>query len=229
MTMFKSLFRKFVKAPGRTASKSDLMSHPPVQVKTDPPERKGKNKVPLGKAASVVKMGRNQLVTFGFLVLIVSLIGMRGSREIVRFHFELGRLFSSQGNWDKAINEYRKAIHLERDYVNARYALGLALTAKGGWDAAIVEYREALRLDPSSGKAHYALGLSLGANGDLDNAGNEYTKALTLQPDLEEVRSNLRNVLREDPDPEGTVRERAKAVPLVRQLAAAHNNLGIAP
>ena len=79
MTMFKSLFRKFVKAPGRTASKSDLMSHPPVQVKTDPPERKGESKVALVKAASVVKTGRNQLVTFGFLVLIVLLIGIRGS------------------------------------------------------------------------------------------------------------------------------------------------------
>src|SRR5437870_10014298 len=128
MTMFKSLFRKLLKAPGRTASKSNLMSHPPAQVKTDPPERKGKIKAPLRKVASVVKTGRNRLVTFGFLVLIVLLIGTRGSREIARFHFEVGGLFSSQGKWDKAINEYRKAIHLERDYVNARYALGLAFT-----------------------------------------------------------------------------------------------------
>ena len=85
MTMFKSLFRKLLKAPGRTASKSNLMSHPPAQVKTDPPERKGKIKAPLRKVASVVKTGRNRLVTFGFLVLIVLLIGTRGSREIARF------------------------------------------------------------------------------------------------------------------------------------------------
>jgi len=80
------------------------MSHPPAPVRTDPPEQKGKNKVPLVKAASMVKTSRNQLVTCGFLVLIVSLLGFLGSRGIARFHFELGRSFARQGKWDKAIN-----------------------------------------------------------------------------------------------------------------------------
>ena len=60
-------------------------------------------------------------------------------------HIHLGIALSEQGRLDEAIDEFREAIRLKKDFAPAHNNLGIALGGKGRLDEAIDEFREALR------------------------------------------------------------------------------------
>jgi tetratricopeptide (TPR) repeat protein len=98
-----------------------------------------------------------------------------------------GTTFVSQGEYDRAIQNFERAIHLNpNDPLNYK-ALALTYSHKGvnldhagDLDGAIREYREAIDLFPDSAQVHYKLCRALRDKGDFDAALQELQQASAL-------------------------------------------------
>ncbi len=108
-----------------------------------------------------------------------SVVPLRTAEE----YYERGQGFAEHSNWEQAINDYRQAIRLRRDYADAHLGLGDGLAIKGEWGDAVAEYRETVRLKPNDAKSHDRLGWALEHNGDRASALQEYRKSHELAPD----------------------------------------------
>jgi len=73
---------------------------------------------------------------------------------------DLGVAYSKKGEYDRAIEAFRKALELKPDDHAAWYNLGLAYDMKGEYDRAIEAFRKALELKPDDHDAWYNLGLA---------------------------------------------------------------------
>jgi tetratricopeptide (TPR) repeat protein len=113
------------------------------------------------------------------------------SPDLVEAHSNLGVAYASQGQWDRAIEEYQTALRLKPEYFTAHNNLGVAYASQGQWDRAIEEYQTTLRLRPDSEDAHYNLGVAYASQGQWDRAIEEYQTALRLRPDSEDSHYNL--------------------------------------
>jgi tetratricopeptide (TPR) repeat protein len=72
-------------------------------------------------------------------------------------HNELARVYTSQGQLDKAIAEVQAALRLKPDSANAHISLGNLYAAQGQWDRAKAEFEAALRLKPNDHQARKRL------------------------------------------------------------------------
>ena len=116
---------------------------------------------------------------------------VKKSPDSAMAHSELGLVYASQGQWDRAIAEYQTALWLKPDYVKAYNNLGIAYASQGEWDKAITEYQIALLLKPDYAKAHNNLGFAYTSKGLFDMAIEHYQIALRLKPDYAEIHHNL--------------------------------------
>ncbi len=77
----------------------------------------------------------------------------------------LGLCYDYLGNWDKAIEQYSKAVSFNRELPHPSawppLDFGITLMNAGHPDDAEAMLQEAIRYDPASSKAHYQLGLVL--------------------------------------------------------------------
>jgi len=134
-----------------------------------------------------IKYWRNSITLFEHALDITE------DNPIVRTY--LGIVFSQQGKYDKAVENYRKAIQICPIYEAAYYNLGIALQVQGKNDEAIRNYRRALELKPDYAEAYYNLGTILQAEGRPDEAISCYNRALQIDFNSAESHNNLGNVL----------------------------------
>lgn len=118
-------------------------------------------------------------------------------------YFERGGAYFGKREYDKAIDDYNKAIALRPNDANAYYNRGDAYSAKGEHDKAIEDYTKAIELYSdvilksityvSRGWASYLKTLPTSRGGplegtpssrqeDIDKAIEDYTKAIELYP-----------------------------------------------
>ena len=128
-------------------------------------------------------------------------------------------------DYDKAIEQWREAIHLDPSLARAHHDLGLALRGKGQLAEAVTELREAVRLDPKDGTAHADLGDALQEHGDLDGALTAYQTALALVPSSAPLRNNLGYVLVRKGNLDGAIAEWRTAVQVDPKYPPARINL----
>jgi len=67
-----------------------------------------------------------------------------------RGRMNLGKVYFALEKYDLAIDEYKRALELNADYVNAYYNLGLVYLKKNNNSAAQSAFREVMRLAPDS-------------------------------------------------------------------------------
>jgi len=77
------------------------------------------------------------------------------------FHKLLGHVYLKKEMFDKAIEEFKKAIESYPNDVEIHTNLGAAYSNKGMLDEAISEYRKVLAIDPNYAEAHFNLGDAL--------------------------------------------------------------------
>ncbi|MCP4351117.1 MAG: tetratricopeptide repeat protein [Desulfobacterales bacterium] len=140
-------------------------------------------------------------------------------------HNKLGNALKDKGEFDAAIDEYKKAIELNPNYAIAYDNLGLALKDKGDLDAAIVEHKKAIELNPEDAITHNNLGNAFYDKGDLDTAIVEHKKAIELNPEDAITHNNLGNAFYDKGDLDAAIVEYKKAIELNPE-AGAHNDLG---
>jgi len=99
----------------------------------------------------------------------------------------LNLLLLQQGKLEAAVDEYVKAVKLNRNFAEGAYAKLLNETAaktlrKAGAEAALPLYQQTLSLRPHFAEAHLGLGAALNALGKTNEAREEFRAALRHPP-----------------------------------------------
>ncbi len=106
-------------------------------------------------------------------------------------HFAAGRLYESQGLYDKAIMQYRKAAAGNHAYVDAYHRVALLLSMTGQHRQASVAFEKAVQLRPDDPVLRNNLGFELLLLERWADAANEFQRAVQLRPVFARAHINL--------------------------------------
>ena len=106
-----------------------------------------------------------------------------------------GNLLERQGQFERAIVQYRRALALTPDFLTARNRLGITLNKIGRHADASAEFRQALAQHPEQAYLHNNLGFSLYLEEDYDGAIASINTALELDPGFARAHMNYALVL----------------------------------
>ena len=143
-------------------------------------------------------------------------------------HYNLGIVLSEQGEADKAIDHYRRAVVLRPDYAEAHYNLGRLLVERGQLADAIAHYERAAAINPADAEAQNNLGVTLFGIGRADDAIAHYKKALEIQPDYAEASCNLASALIAKGDFDGAIARYTTCLTAIPDQEEARYNLASA-
>jgi tetratricopeptide (TPR) repeat protein len=97
--------------------------------------------------------------------------------------------FESQGNWDRAVAEYRKILEQEPTFHGIHYRLGRILLSKSPpeTDHAKAEFEAELKVDPDDAPAEFLLGEIARQAGEWDQAIGRFSRASQLDESFQEA------------------------------------------
>jgi tetratricopeptide (TPR) repeat protein len=111
--------------------------------------------------------------------------------ELSYAYYNLGHHYLSEGNPQRALDCYTRAIELDSG-VSAYYInRGNLFLNVGETEGAARDYATAVRLDPANAAAHFNLGNALRRMGRLEAAADVYGNALELNPQMATAWLNL--------------------------------------
>ena len=82
--------------------------------------------------------------------------GLRYKPDSAEIHYNLGKLFSIQDNWEPARKAFEAALRIDPSYIEALDALGFALEALGDDAGAVANYEKAIALERQRARARFA-------------------------------------------------------------------------
>lgn len=132
-------------------------------------------------------LGRNLMIIGRFDAAQIEFEqGLRYKPDSAELHYNLGRLFSIQDNWEPARKALEAAVQIDPSYVEALDALGFAMEALGDDAGAIANYQKAIAInDQRKGgfaNAHVNLSAYYNRTGHPDKAREHADLALALDP-----------------------------------------------
>ena len=114
-------------------------------------------------------------------------------------YFDLGNKYYDNGEYEKAVDAYKKYIAENPQYADIYYNLGFAYWNMNDNASAAENYRRATELDPQNAVAYFSLGVALAMLNRYDEALQNVNRAIELNPQEERYRAardsiiNLRN------------------------------------
>jgi len=143
-------------------------------------------------------------------------------------YLRAGDAFRNQGEFDKAIRWYRRALDLNPDNAVVHANWGGCLLYLGEFEKAKARLARAIALRPNLAEAHCSMGIALRRENKLGEAEASFREALRFQPNLFLARLHLGTLL-SDLGRLGEAKEHlAEAVRLDPRDPFAHFNLGAA-
>lgn len=97
--------------------------------------------------------------------------------------FSHGHLLERQGYFDRAVEQYRKAIEAQPNFTTAFNRMGIALNKLGRHNEASAAFRKALSLEPGRADLHNNLGFSYYLEDRHSDAASELDQAIRIDPD----------------------------------------------
>jgi tetratricopeptide (TPR) repeat protein len=140
--------------------------------------------------------------------------------------FGLGVVYSKQGHYKEAIDNFSKAIELNSSYEDAWYNKGVALFGLGSYDEAIVALDESINLNPNNAKAWNSKGIALSKLRRYDESIQAFGRAIGLKPDYAEAWNSKGNVLSDQRKLDEAIQAYDKAIELKPDYNEARNNKG---
>jgi len=105
-------------------------------------------------------------------------------------YFAHGHLLERQGSFQRAVDQYHKALELKPDFVTARNRLGIALNKLGRHGEASAEFRRAIAVQPEAAYLHNNLGFSLYLEAKYSEAEATTRRALEIKASFPRARMN---------------------------------------
>ena len=93
-----------------------------------------------------------------------------------------GVVLLEEGQYDRAIAYFNKAIEINPKYADAYNNRGNAYAKKGQYDKAIADYNKAIEINPRFAAAYNNRGNAYMGNGQYDKAISDYNKAIEINP-----------------------------------------------
>jgi spermidine synthase len=141
-------------------------------------------------------------------------------------HVKLGTVYQNQGMFDKAIEEFKKAIGLDPNSMLAHSNLAYIYEGQGMINEAIVEFKELLRIQPNLPQIHVGLGLLYDKQDMTDQAIEEMKKAIQQDPKAPIAMINLGILYRKKGMFDEAVEQFNKLIEMQPNAAAFHGFLG---
>jgi tetratricopeptide (TPR) repeat protein len=139
-----------------------------------------------------------------------------------------GLAYSSLGQWDKAIDDYTRAIGIDPDYVNANYNRGLAYSALGQWNKAIADYSKTIEIDPKFATAYSNRSVAYNNLGQWNKSIADCTRVIEIGPNCKDTYSNRGIAYCNLGQWDKAINDYTKAIALDPNYATAYYNLGVA-
>ena len=108
-----------------------------------------------------------------------------------RGYNNLGAYYDQQGDYEKAIAYFQKAVAIKPDFPEALFGLGISHAALKQTDIAIAYYQRALSFQPKNPEILFNLGVIYMNKGLFGPAGDAFQKALQLDPKMNQARMFL--------------------------------------
>ena len=97
---------------------------------------------------------------------------------------EAGETALKNGQYDEAVEQFKKALEIDPESANAYRGLGRAYFKSGDKQKASEAFHEALRLNPDSAETYYDLGTTRYESGDYAAAASAFEEAIRLKADF---------------------------------------------
>jgi tetratricopeptide (TPR) repeat protein len=140
----------------------------------------------------------------------------------------LAGYYTENGQPDKAMGLYRKAVEANPDSSFAHFNYGVLLGKTGANTQALIQFREAARLAPNDPAVFNSLAATLASEGNLPEALENWRRALQLNPDYVEALVNYGIALAMTGDGAGAIQSWNHALELDPSNVDVRYNLGIA-
>ncbi len=140
--------------------------------------------------------------------------------------YEKGRLLEQQRNLSGAERAYRKAIKINRDFVEAYNNLGNVLLDLGRVKEAANSFRKALSFNPDNSMLLNNMGISQQELGNLEPSIKWYRKAIESDPGFAGACNNLGNVYYQSGQLDDAINAYNQAIDIAPDYADALTNLG---
>jgi len=137
-----------------------------------------------------------------------------------------GLAYAELGEHDRAIEDYDKAIELNKEYAEAYYNRGLAYAKLGKYDKAIEDFNKAIELNKEYAKAYNNRGIAYAKQQKYNEAIKDYNEAIELNPDLAEAYYNRGLAYAEQQKYNEAIKDYDKAIKLNKDYAEAYGNRG---
>ena len=141
-------------------------------------------------------------------------------------YYRLGTAYMSKGIYNKAIEQFDRALKLKPAYTDAYITLGVACSSKGFFDKAIAYYESALRLKPDEPNAYLNMGVAFMGKGAFKKAIEYNQMALKYKRDFVEAYFNIGLSYENLNEIEKAVEFYNLALKYKPELAEAHFQLG---
>ncbi|MCG9131369.1 tetratricopeptide repeat protein [Candidatus Poribacteria bacterium] len=127
--------------------------------------------------------------------LLGALQRTRGAAERSQLLGNIGRYYLKNGDYEKAVSEYQKALGMDPQSVVAYNGVGVAYTMLERYEDAVAAQQKALELQPDFAKAHAGLGLAYLRQHKMELALMHYRQAVALEPELLEAHQKIAIIL----------------------------------
>ncbi|HHL39037.1 MAG TPA: tetratricopeptide repeat protein [Deltaproteobacteria bacterium] len=119
--------------------------------------------------------------------------------KLANMHAAIGDVYSDLGHYEKAVDEYRKALELRPGFVDIKTNLAAAYRSLKDYSRAVRELEEALDMVPGYVSAMVQLGLTFYCMGLHDRAKQMWVEALKINPGERLARMYLNHLLSSGP------------------------------
>lgn len=103
---------------------------------------------------------------------------------------QLGKIFTSNGRNDEALEQYELAVKANPDAAN-RYALGQGYLGVARYDDALLQFEQVQREDAKNPFGYYGQGLAYAKQGDFESAIAAFKNAIKIQYDYADAYTEL--------------------------------------
>jgi tetratricopeptide (TPR) repeat protein len=122
--------------------------------------------------------------SFLALLLISALLSCASKEKQAEEHFKQGFTCQNQGNLDRALAEYEKAVQLNPGLTKAYTNAGAIHLQREEYDRAIEQFQKVIQRSQWDTKAHYNLGFAYLKKGEVEKAKEEVTFLRSLRSEL---------------------------------------------
>jgi tetratricopeptide (TPR) repeat protein len=150
----------------------------------------------------------------------------RSSSSEANTYMSRGIASLNKADYNQAIQNFDKAIHLDPQFGDAVNNRGIAYESKGEYDRAIQDFNRAIYTNPAGAEAYVNRGLAYGSKGDYYRAIQDFDQAIRLNPNLALAYNNRGSTYTAKGDYDRGIQDLDQAIYLNSKDAKAYSNRG---